>query len=373
MKTLIITMTCGEGHNQIAKALKNGFEAKGEEAKILQLYGYSDKEIKKQNNLFLNACKYIPHIYEKIWLNLRERNPKKKSCVINKVIKDCKDYVLNEIQNYQPQAIICTHNNAGAVIDYLKRTEEILKDIKTYGVVFDYCLCPYWETCTNLDYIVTPHEFTHDTFIQRGFKEEQLLPFGLPVDTKFTKKIDKKEARKQLGLDENLFTIVLYSGGNCISKASTIIKKLIKTNLPIQIVSICGRNKKEYEKIKKIIDKKKLKNILNLGFCTDIDIIYSAGDMVFTRGGGMGLTEQINKQIPFVLREKLIINERINKELFTEMGLSRAMNKLSDATKILIELYNDRNKLEQMSKRAVELCKPNSTLDFVEFVIKKDL
>ena len=115
-----------------------------------------------------------------------------------------------------------------------------------------------------------------------------------------------------------------------------------------------------------------MKNILNIGFCTNIDVVYSAGDVVFTRGGGMGLTEQINKQIPFVLREKLIINERINKKLFSDMGLGLAMKKVSDAPKILIELYNNKDKLEDMSKRATDLCKPNSTEDFVDFLLKND-
>ena len=370
METLIISMTCGEGHNQIAKALKNELEHRGENVKIIQLYGFSEKEVKKQNKLFLNACKYIPHIYERIWLNLRKRNPKKQSSVMNGVIKDCKDYILKEIEEFKPNNIICTHNNSGAVVDYLKRNNLISKDIKTYAVAFDYCLCPYWETCTNLDYIITPHEFTHQSFIERGFKEEQLSPFGLPVDTKFTKKMDKTQARQELGLDENLFTVVLYSGGNCLSPASTIVKQLVKSNLPIQIVAICGRNQKEFDKVNQIIKKKSLKNILNIGFCTNIDVVYSAGDIVFTRGGGMGLTEQINKQIPFILREKLIINERINKKLFSEMGLGLEMNKLSDAPKILNYLYNNQEKLQAMREKAKKICKPTSTKDLIDFILK---
>lgn len=372
MKTLLISMTCGEGHNYIAKAIKNGLDQKGTESKIIQLYGYSDKEIKRQNDLFLSACKFIPHIYEKIWLNQRKRNPQKESLVINKVIKDCKDYVLKEIHEYNPDVIITTHNNAGAVVSYLKQNKLISDKIVTYGTAFDYCLCPYWETNTNLDYIVTPHERTHKDFIERGFKEKQLLDFGLPVDKKYTITLDKKEIRKELGLDENLFTIILYSGGNCISKASTIIKELIKHNLPIQIVAICGKNKKEHEKVNKIIKKNNLTNILNLGFCDFIDKLYSAGDLVFTRGGGMGLTEQINKNIPFVLREKLIINERINKKLFTDWGLSMRLDKLSDAPKVLKYLLNNKEKIESMKNKSKEFCKPNSTQNFVEFIIKNN-
>lgn len=370
MKTLIISMTCGEGHNYIAKAIKRELDEKQEDSKIIQLYGFNEKEVKKQNDLFISAVSYIPHIYEQIWLRLRKRNPKKKSSIINGVIKDCKDYILKEILDYNPDNIICTHNNAGAVVAYLKNNKQISNKIKTYAVGFDYCLCPYWESCVDLDYIITPHEFTHDAYIERGFDKKQLLPYGLPVDAKYTKAIDKTEARNTLNIDQNKFTVALYSGGNCISKASSIIKTLIKSNLDIQIIAICGKNKKEFEKVNKIINKNNLTNILNIGFCTNLDVVYSASDVVISRGGGMGLTEQINKNIPFILREGLIINERINKKLFDDMGVGRAMNKLSDAPKILKELIESPQTLKEMSNKAKDLCKPNSTSEFVKFLIK---
>ena len=370
MKTLIISMTCGEGHNYIAKAIKKELDEKKEDSKIIQLYGFNEKEVQKQNKLFLSACKYIPHIYEQVWLKLRKRNPKKKSSIINGVIKDCKEYILKEIQEYNPDNIICTHNNAGAVVAYLKNNNKISNKVKTYAIAFDYCLCPYWESCVDLDYIITPHEFTHSSYIERGFKENQLLPFGLPVDEKYTKEIDKKEARKTLNIDENKFTVALYSGGNCLSKASTIIKTLTKSKLDIQIIAICGKNKKEFEKVNKFIQKNNLTNILNIGFCTNLDVVYSASDVVISRGGGMGLTEQINKKVPFVLREGLIINERINKKLFDDMGVGKAMNKLSDAPKILKELITNPQILEQMTDKAKELCKPNSTREFVNYLLK---
>ena len=52
MRTLIISMTCGEGHNQIAKAIKRELDDRNEESKIIQLYGYSEKEISRQNKAF---------------------------------------------------------------------------------------------------------------------------------------------------------------------------------------------------------------------------------------------------------------------------------------------------------------------------------
>jgi len=223
MKTLIISMTCGEGHNYIAKAIKSELDLLNEDCKIIQLYGYSDKEVQRQNKLFLNTCKYIPSLYEKIWLKLRSRNPKRPSSIVKKTIKSCDKYLLSEIEKYNPDNIICTHNNASAVISYFKKENKIPAHIKTYTIAFDYCVCPYWEFSTDCDYIITPHEFTHNEYLEKGFNSAQLLPFGLPVDEKYTKSINKQQARETLGINPEIFTVALYSGGNCLSKASKFI------------------------------------------------------------------------------------------------------------------------------------------------------
>lgn len=368
MRVLIISMTCGEGHNQIAKAIKNSLDESGATSEIMQLYGYSEKEILRQNKMFLSVCKYIPHIYNKIWLKTCEKPMKS---YIGGVIKSCENYVLENINRFKPDAIVCTHNNAGAVVSHLIDAGKIDKSIKTYSIVFDYCICPYWEFNTSVDFVVLPYDDMVNGIIKKGFKKEQILSFGLPVDEKYTKEIDKQIAREQLGIEKDKFTVVLYSGGNCVSSAYKIIKKLLKCKTDIQIISVCGRNKKEFVKVERLKAKRKLKNVLNFGFCTCLDTVYSAGDVVLSRGGGMGVTEQINKHIPFILREKLITNEKINKAYFDKIGLGIAMEHLSDAPKIIDRLAKDNEKLEDMKAKAKQFCKPNATADLVKHILSK--
>lgn len=58
-----------------------------------------------------------------------------------------------------------------------------------------------------------------------------------------------------------------------------------------QIVAICGKNKKEYAKIQKYIKNKKNTNIRLEGFCSQLELYFSACDLAFTRGGSLSLTE----------------------------------------------------------------------------------
>lgn len=45
MKILLLSMTCGEGHNSIAKSVKNYLESRDVECKIVDIYR-SDKNVK---------------------------------------------------------------------------------------------------------------------------------------------------------------------------------------------------------------------------------------------------------------------------------------------------------------------------------------
>lgn len=109
-------------------------------------------------------------------------------------------------------------------------------------------------------------------------------------------------------------------------------------------------------------------NILNFGFCDCLEKVYAAADVVITRGG-MGVTEQINAQIPFVLREKLITCERLNAEFFEKFGLCIRIKKLGDISGIIDSLANDNNKLRDMREKAKCFCKPAATADFIEHIL----
>ena len=73
MKILIVTMTCGEGHNAIARSIAEGFDAR-DEVKTVNLYAHLGKRDRLGKG-YLLAAKYIPNLYSAIWDRLRKINP----------------------------------------------------------------------------------------------------------------------------------------------------------------------------------------------------------------------------------------------------------------------------------------------------------
>lgn len=195
MKALIFTMTCGEGHNMLAKSISQAFESKNIQTKIVQTFGYNEKRVAQENKKFLWAIKRVPHIYSFFWNKIRKKN-----YFTNKLpyyVKNCLAYFKQEIENYNPDIIVCTHSYASAVISYMKANKMIENRIVTSTILFDFCLAPYWEHSINIDYIFQPLENTTKDLLKKGFNSEQIKTFGLPVREDFYKPYNQKRTAKR--------------------------------------------------------------------------------------------------------------------------------------------------------------------------------
>lgn len=369
MKALIFTMTVGEGHNMMARSLEQAFKNKNIETKIVQTFGYNEKRVARENKLFLWACKHIPHIYDFVWNKLRKTNH-----TTNKLpyyVKDCLNYFDEQIKAFNPDIIICTHCYASSVIAYMKKQGMLKDGTITSTVLFDFCLAPYWEHSTAVDFIFQPLENTTDDLIKKGFKKEQILTFGLPVRDEFYDPCNIQEIRKQLGL-ENKFTVLNIGGGNGLGNTLKLLKSILKRNKnDVQVVIINGKNKKNYEKIEKYIKKYQINNVINLGFVNNVDMYMKATDIIISRCGGCGLSEVFAVKKPFIMREKMILNEKINKKYFIEKGCGLGLKKITDAGEKVEYLKNNPKIYEKMKKNIEKMQKPYSARKIVEFLIEK--
>ena len=73
-----------------------------------------------------------------------------------------------------------------------------------------------------------------------------LVPFLIREEA-FSVPLDKKVNRKNLGFDEDKFTVVLAEGGYGVGKMQKICEEVLKRDLPVTLIPICGKNRKLYE------------------------------------------------------------------------------------------------------------------------------
>ena len=77
----------------------------------------------------------------------------------------------------------------------------------------------------------------------------KLVPFFIRNEAFDIAKRDKKELRRELGLPEDNFTVVMAEGGYGIGKMEEMSRRLTREHVPMTVIPVCGTNEKLYQKL----------------------------------------------------------------------------------------------------------------------------
>ncbi len=363
MKGLIFSITAGQGHNQTAKVLSDYLNASGVECSYMDVFEYINPLLSESvSKLYLMSSKNMPQIYgggyrmcEKRDAGANHMLPKMTNAFLAKRL-------LKLVRKEKPDVIICTHVFAALLVTYL--TGHIDIQTHTIGIVTDFTIHPYWED-TNLDYYVTASELLTNQGVKKGIPEYKFKPFGIPIDPKFSRRKDKKEARKELGLEDK-DTVLVMSGSMGFGNVLEEIKELDRLNLDYQIVTICGNNKK----LKSQIDKLEMKKtIYNYGYVNNVDIFMDAADCIVTKPGGLTTSEALAKGLPMIMNNPVPGQEDRNVEFLLNAGAAMKVSKTFPIDDAIYNLFINKERRKNLDGSIKSLQKPDSTMDLVNFII----
>ena len=363
MKGLIFSITAGQGHNQTAKVLSDYLNASGVECSYMDVFEYINPLLSESvSKLYLMSSKNMPQIYgggyrmcEKRDAGANHMLPKMTNAFLAKRL-------LKLVRKEKPDVIICTHVFAALLVTYL--TGHIDIQTRTIGIVTDFTIHPYWED-TNLDYYVTASELLTNQGVKKGIPEYKFKPFGRPIDPKFSRRKDKKEARKELGLEDK-DTVLVMSGSMGFGNVLEEIKELDRLNLDYQIVTICGNNKK----LKSQIDKLEMKKtIYNYGYVNNVDIFMDAADCIVTKPGGLTTSEALAKGLPMIMNNPVPGQEDRNVEFLLNAGAAMKVSKTFPIDDAIYNLFINKERRKNLDGSIKSLQKPDSTMDLVSFII----
>lgn len=359
-KVLILTVTAGNGHNSAANALKQKLESTGKvEVKVVDFI----KEFASKLNVWTIdkgydlAVGYLRPIYDAFYEHYKRVDPRKENtCAAQASLKHVNEQMLKLIYDFQPDVIYGTSYYAGMVLTNLKRVYNL--PCKTIVCMLDYVVSPFWEANFGVDYLTLAHEDFRQELIEEGFKDNQLIYTGIPVREQFFQKKGKKEAREELGLEKDLFTVFILFGGGHWHGGHRILKSIVgsKIKQKMQIVIVNGRDEKTKNKIEKEM-KKFPKNFVvkNYGFVKNIDVIMSASDVIVGKAGGLQSTESIVKGLPIICTVKIPGQEKYNMEFIKSKGGAVTYRTKKQLISHIQNFLNHPEKLEKMSDNLLKM------------------
>lgn len=370
-RILLITVTAGEGHNSINKAVLNKLAQNPEnEIRSLDLFKEYSSKFKTWiiNDGYLMACKYLPTIYNACYKQLLKAKPEKKDSSVSQLsIKKEMPKLLKTIYEFKPDVIVTPHFFPAIALTNLRKVYPIPAKIIT--ILTDFTVHPFWEAATGIEYLVTPTNLYDDILISKGFKKEQLLNFGLPVKEEFSIQYDKTLARQELELSPDLFTILVMKGGGGFGGMKKIVKELFNCKNPLQIVCVNGKDKKGKEKIKNFLkNKTTIHKVVNLGYVDYVNKLMSASDVLVGKCGGISTCEALNKELPMIIDKKIVQHELGNVIFITSNNAGFQIKKDFSLLSIIETISSFPSIIETMRKNISEIKKPNAIYDLVNFV-----
>lgn len=355
MKIVVFTCSTGGGHNSCAKYIADEFNKVGIECDVkdyMELAG--EKASKRAEKLYLDSTKGKGNIFKTVY-KLGEFYNKTgiKSPVygFNKLVVKKLDEFL--VSNGYDLAI-GTHVFPCLALTALKKK----KDIKFINVATDYECIPFWNE-TNPDLFVIPSEQLIPKFVEKGIREDVLLPIGIPVASNFL------NVNEDIDVPHDKKRVLLTSGSMGFGEMKECVHALLN-NVDCYLIVVCGSN----VELKNELDKINNDNLYVLGFINNMNQYMKNSDVIIAKPGGLTSTEITMMRKPFVIMMPIPGVENYNARFFCENGMGLNANSVDEVVLNTKRLLEDKILRENMIENQKKYINDKSASDLVQYVKK---
>lgn len=361
---LFFSVSIGAGHDSAARALENKFIEKipGVKIKIIDTFDYINSTLHKVVvGSYMETLKFNP----KVWGYLYSQAENGDRIVdLGQILNKLLSYKLHQlIENFQPDAIICTHAFPTGMMSVLKAQTDL--SVPVIAVLTDYTVHSFWIH-DYIDYYVIPSDELKYECINKGMLSESIRPFGIPIRKEFSVDYDQSKIKEKLGLDEKK-VILAMGGGLGLGAVQETVKTLLGSSHNLQIVAVAGKNVRLYNQLSKL--RQQHHNLHVFGYIDNIVEYMSAADLIVTKPGGLTTAEVLAKGLPMVIVDPLPGQEYRNTEFLLNWGVAVKVGGRSSLSALINQLFGNSLRMRHMKEMAAYLSKPYASDEITDFVI----
>jgi len=366
---LVFSATAGAGHVRAADALVEAqrYYDMPLEIKHHDILDFTFPLFKKlYSEFYFAVAKASPDLWGYLYRKAgHEQSGKPKSAILK--LFDHFNYkkYFETIEHYRPDALLCTHFLPYAGISGRRHA---LLNIPIFSVPTDYDVHTLWIS-NNVSKFYTATEETAWTLSSRGIPQRNIAVTGIPVMPQFAETTSQPAARKALGLSPERFTVMILSGGYGIG----IIDKLVpavasflsEMNAKSQLIVVCGKNKRLYDKLKRMKATEKVAVTL-YQYVSFIDKLMESADVLITKSGGLTVSEALVKHLPMIIFDPIPGQEGRNADYLTEHGTAVLASNLIQLHYKLKQVIDEPGILASMRRKAKSIARPNAAREILE-------
>jgi len=365
-KVLLLYISEHSGHHCASTAIERALHSLDSSVETMNLnsFNYTNPILERViNRAYMGVVKRRPEIWEYLYDNPKVlRNTQKLRDMFHRFNTGKLKPLLDE---FAPSAVVCTQAfPCGMVADY-KKSYGLA--VPLVGVLTDYAPHSYW-IYNNVDRYIVPSDETGKKLEGNGIEAQKIMSFGIPIESKFGhQNKDGLSLRRELKLDPYKPCVLIMGGTQGLGPIKDMVRLLSRSSLDIQMVIICGTNKRLYRHFKREHFRK---NVAVLPYVSNIDEYMQISDLIITKPGGITTAEALAKGLPMLIVHPLPGQEAMNTRFLLDEGVAVKAEAPEDVVVILEELLYNKNKLADMKRKALLLAKPSSSVDIARMILE---
>ncbi|MFA6356399.1 MAG: glycosyltransferase [Candidatus Omnitrophota bacterium] len=370
MKIFIVHAPAGAGHKSAAFAIKDAFDkAKtGHDVRVIDSLEYTNWFFRKTYiwgyNFMVSKASFL-WSFSYYLTDFKPIRPLVRS--IRRMANFMNGYAFYKfVRKENPDCIVTTHFLSTEIISNLKLSK--MYNGKLITVITDYGVHDFWIS-SQVDTYVVASEYTKKELASKGIPVERIRVLGIPVQEKFTRRWERDEAVRNLGLKEGLFTVLIIGGGLGVGPIPQMVQTISGTSEPFQLIVVCGKNESLRKHIEEIA--KGSKTAMKLyGFADNVNELMDASDVMISKPGGLSISEAMVKGVPVIVNTFIPGQEENNLMFLEKAGVGVGTKTIPETLEKLEYLFRHKELLDAMRSKAKQLGKPSSAGDIVVLVLE---
>ena len=276
--------------------------------------------------------------------------------------------MIRMLKRVQPDLCIATHFLPAEILAWLIAKRKL--NARHVIVVTDYDVHAMW-LCRTVDRYDVALPESAEYLAGIGVPRGKVRVTGIPIDPQFEVAVDRRDARRKLGLAVESKILLISAGGYGLGPVEQLVKDLLALGRTWQIVAIAGKSEKlkaRLEHLSKAAGKLADggNRLVAVGFTKEMDQYMAAADALIGKSGGLTTSEALARSLPMILIEPIPGQEERNADHLLEAGAAIRCNNLPAAAWKIASLMDNREKLESMRAAAKAMARPGAARTIVE-------
>ena len=361
---MVLSAAAATGHLRAADALVAAFETNGVSARHIEVLRYTNPIFRKiYSDLYVELMTHGPDLLGWLYKTLdRQWQFRKRRLALDRLNTGP---LVKLIRQESPHLALCTHFLPAEILLYLRKKKTL--DIPIGVVVTDFDAHAMW-LLQDVDWYFVACEETRVYLTALGISPETIFVTGIPIDPIFGVEKPKEETRIQLGLDPDKITLLVSPGGFGVGPVESLVHTLHEIQHSIQIVVICGRNKRLEEHLKNLSGTKHPMKVI--GFTNEMDSWMAVSDLLVGKAGGLTSSEALARGLVLVIVNPIPGQEERNSDHFLEEGVAIRCNNPPALAYKIDQLLSDKERFSKMQKSAKRLARPHAATDIVSTILR---